>query len=194
MPKPTTAAHTVPAALITHSTAVIRGRQDADLAAYHPCTTDARLTMAWGGVLITVYSAGAAQLPREIPSPPTPYEVPFARPIVAMEWTRRPAYAVVPQSGPYKTNDGVIHWVDLHMGPITWQIRHLVGLRSATELLRPRLHHRGRGVFGRARLRRRRSHRRGRPVARVATAARPDPLGSGQCRGVPLRPAHFGMI
>ena len=150
MSKKTSPDHTVPAALITHSTAIIRGRQDADIAAYHARTTDARIAMSWGGVLITVYNAAAAhgilegfvaaraaaaQLPREIPAPATPYEAPFARPIVAMEWTRRPAYAVVPQSGPAKTNHRIIHWIDLHMGPITWQIRDQVGLRSATELL-----------------------------------------------------------
>ena len=150
MSKNTTTAHTVPAALITHCTAIIRGHQDADVAACHARTSDARLTVTWGGVLMTVYSAAAAhgilegfvaaraaatRLPREIPPPATSYEAPFARPIVAMEWTRRPVYAVVPQRGPAKSADRVIHWVDLHMGPITWQIRDLAGLRSATELL-----------------------------------------------------------
>ncbi|HME49168.1 hypothetical protein [Mycobacterium sp.] len=148
--KTTSPHHTVPAALITHCTAIIRGRQDADIAAYHARTTDARLSITWGGVLVTIYNAAAAhgilegflaahaaaaQLPREIPPPAASYEAPFARPTVAMEWTSRPAYAVVAQSGPAKTNDRVIHWIDLHMGPITWQIRDLVGLRSATDLL-----------------------------------------------------------
>jgi hypothetical protein len=144
-----TTQHTVAAALITHCTAVIRGHQDADIAAYHARTTDARLTLTWGGVLVGMYNAAAAhgilegfiaaraaaaRLPREIPAPAPEYDTPFARPIVAMEWTRRPAYAVVAQSGPAKTDDRVIHWIDLHMGPITWQIRDLVGLRSATQL------------------------------------------------------------
>ena len=150
MSKTATPTHTAPAGLITHCTAIIRGRQDADIAAYHARTTDARLTMTWGGALITVYNAAAthgilqgfvaaraaaAQLPNEIPPPAPSYQAPFARPTVAMEWTRRPAYAVVAPSGPAKTNDRIIHWVDLHMGPITWQIRDLAGLRSATELL-----------------------------------------------------------
>jgi hypothetical protein len=145
-----TTEHSVPAALITHCTAIIRGHHDADITACHARTSDARLTMTWGGVLLTVYTAAAAhgllegfvaaraaaaQLPREIPPPATSYEAPFARPIVALEFTRRPAYAVVAQSGPAKTSDRVIHWVDVHMGPITWQIRDLAGLRSATELL-----------------------------------------------------------
>lgn len=150
MSKKTSPDHTVPAALITHSTAVIRGPQDADIAAYHAQSGDARLTITWGGVLITVYGAGtahgilegfvaaraaAAQVPREIPPPAPAYDAPFARPIVAMEFTRRPPYAVVPQCGPAKTSDRTIHWIDLHMGPITWQIRDTVGLCSATAVL-----------------------------------------------------------
>ncbi|HUO39936.1 MAG TPA: hypothetical protein VMU34_19785 [Mycobacterium sp.] len=150
MSKHTNTTHTVPAAMITHATAIIRGHQDADITAHHACTPDARLTLTWGGVLITVYTAeaahgllegfvaargAAAQLPREIPPAAPSYDTPFARPIVAMEWTRRPAYAVVAQNGPAKTNDRVIHWIDLHMGPITWQIRDLTGLRSTTALL-----------------------------------------------------------
>jgi hypothetical protein len=142
--------HTVPAALITHCTAIIRGHHDADITASHARSSDARLTLTWGGVLMTVYSAAAAhgllegfvaaraaatRLPREIPPPAPVYEAPFARPIVAMEWTRRPTYAVVAHSGPAKSADRVIHWVDVHMGPITWQIRDLAGLRSTTELL-----------------------------------------------------------
>ena len=150
MTKTSATEHTVPAALITHCTAIIRGHHDADITAHHARTSDARLSVTWGGVLLTVYNAAAAHgllegfvaaraaathLPREIPPPAPVYEAPFARPIVAMEWTRRPAYAVVAQRGPAKSSDRVIHWVDLHMGPITWQIRDLAGLRGATELL-----------------------------------------------------------
>ena len=49
-----------------------------------------------------------------------------------MEFTYRPTYVVVPQSGTARSGDRTIHWVDLHTGPITWQIRDQVGLRSAT--------------------------------------------------------------
>ena len=52
-----------------------------------------------------------------------------------MEFTGRPTYAVVQQSGPARSGDRVIHWVDLHTGPITWQIRDRAGLTSATEIL-----------------------------------------------------------
>ena len=53
-----------------------------------------------------------------------------------MEFTYRPTYVVVPQSGQARSGDRAIHWVDLHTGAITWQIRDQAGLHSATELLR----------------------------------------------------------
>jgi hypothetical protein len=52
-----------------------------------------------------------------------------------MEFTYRPTYVVVPQSGTARSGDRTIHWVDLHTGAITWQIRDQAGLQSATELL-----------------------------------------------------------
>lgn len=147
-----TATHTSPAGtgLITHATALVRGTVDADVSVYHARTDSARIAVNWGGVLITLYSAAAAQgllegfaaarqdvarIPREIPPPPAPSAPRFARPIVAMEFTYRPTYVVVPQSGMARSGDRRIHWVDLHTGPITWQIRDQAGLRSATEVL-----------------------------------------------------------
>jgi hypothetical protein len=138
------------AGLITHATALVRGAVDADVSVYHARTDHARIAVNWGGVLITVFSAAAAQgllegfaaahqavarIPREIPPPATVSAPQFARPIVAMEFTYRPTYVVVPQSGRARSGDRTIHWVDLHTGPITWQIRDQAGLRSATELL-----------------------------------------------------------
>lgn len=149
------------AGLITHATAVIRGAAQADVSVYHARTEYARVAVSWGGVLLNIYSAAAAQglleaflaarqaavrVPREIPIPASPNECRFARPIVGMEWTYRPTYAVVPQSGRARTADRVVHWVDLHTGPITWQIRDQAGLRSATEVLR-HVHRTAVGVF-----------------------------------------------
>jgi hypothetical protein len=79
-----TAIHAIPTAMITHTVASIRGAQDADITVYHARTTDVRIAMTWGGVLMTLYSAQAAQglleafaaagtkmarVPREIPPP-----------------------------------------------------------------------------------------------------------------------------
>jgi hypothetical protein len=148
-----TATQTSPAdtGLVTHATALVRGTVDADVSVYHARTANARIAVNWGGVLITLFSAaaargllegfaaarqGVARIPREIPPPPIGSAPRFARPIVAMEFTYRPTYVVVPQSGTARSGDRMIHWVDLHTGPITWQIRDQAGLRSAIELLR----------------------------------------------------------
>jgi hypothetical protein len=150
MSQSATAIHTVPPAVITHTIAVVRGHQEADVTVYHARTPDVRIAMTWGSILMTLYSAQAAQgilegfaaaraamaqVPREIPAPPAPHEPPFARPTLAVDWTRRPSYAAVPQSGPAKAGGKTIHWVDLHMGPLTWQLRDQNGLHSAIDLL-----------------------------------------------------------
>jgi hypothetical protein len=137
--------------MITHATAIVRGAVDADVSVYHARTATARIAVVWGGVLITIYSAAAAQgllegfiaarqaavrLPHKIPSPSPTATPRFGRPIVAMEFTYRPTYVAVPQSGTARSGDRTIHWVDLHTGPITWQIQDQVGLRSATALLK----------------------------------------------------------
>ena len=136
---------------ITHASAIVRGPVEADLTVYHARTTSARIAIIWGGVLITLYNAAAAQglldgfatarqasarIPREIPPPPATDAPTYTRSIVAMEFTDRPTYVVVPQCGPARSGDRTIYWVDLHTGPITWQIRDQVGLRSAVALLK----------------------------------------------------------
>lgn len=150
MSQSATAVHAVPAGIITHTVASIRGPQDADVAVYHARTPDVRIAMTWGGILMTLYTAQAAQgilegfaaaraqmarVPREIPAPAAELDKPFARPVLAVDWTRRPTYAVVAQSATSKLGGYTVHWVDLHMGPLTWQIRDQIGLRSTLELL-----------------------------------------------------------
>jgi hypothetical protein len=142
--------HTIPAATITHTTAVICGEITSDVAVHHARTTDARIGLTFGTALMNLYSASAAQglleafaaaraamarVPREIASPATPPYEPFARTTLAIEWTRRPTYCAVPQSGPNKSRTATIHWVDLSCGPITFQIRDQRGLKSTLALL-----------------------------------------------------------
>lgn len=150
MSQSATPVHAVPAAIITHTVASIRGQQDADIAIYHARTPDVRIAMVWGGILMTLYTAHAAQglleafaaarakmvrVPREIPPPAADPDEPAARPTLAIDWTRRPAYAVTAQSALSKRGANTVYWVDLHTGPITWQIRDHVGLRSTLQLL-----------------------------------------------------------
>ena len=142
--------HVIPAATVTHTTAVIRGDIHSDITVYHARTCDARIVLTFGSTLMTVYSASAAQglleafaaaraamvqVPGEILAPAAPPYEPFARTTLAIEWTRRPTYCVVSQSGPNKSKSGIIHWVDLHCGPITFQVRDRLGLRSTLALL-----------------------------------------------------------
>lgn len=155
MSQATAATHVIPPAIITHTVATIRGHQDADVTVYHARTSDVRVAIAWGGILMTLYTAQTAQgileafaaarahmarVPHEIPAPAAELDAAFARPMLAIDWTRRPSYAAVAQSGISRSGDRTVHWVDLHMGPVTWQIRDQVGLRSTLELLK-RAHH-----------------------------------------------------
>jgi len=150
MSQSTIATHVIPAAVITHTVATIRGQQLADLSVYHARTPDVRIALTRGGVLMQIWSCQAAQglleafsaaraamarVPREIPAPAIPFDEPFARTTLAVEWTRRPTYAVVPQSGPSKTGGNILNWVDLYTGPLTWRIRDHAGPHSTIQLL-----------------------------------------------------------
>ncbi|MDG4667932.1 hypothetical protein [Mycobacterium sp. 236(2023)] len=158
----TAAVHTTPPATITHTTAVLIGDIGSDIAVYHAQTSDARIGLIFGTTLMTFYSAAAVQglleafaaargastrLPRRMapPSGPAP-QGPFARTTLAVEWTRRPAYCVVPQSGTTKAGTTTAHWIDLHCGPLTFQIRDHIALTS-TLLLLTRTHKTATAVF-----------------------------------------------
>ena len=150
MSQSATPRHTMPPAIITHTVASIRGTQTADIAVYHARTSDVRIAMSWGGILMTIYTCDAAQglleafaaartktvrVPREIPAPPQDFDEMFARPTLAVDWTRRPTYAATTESARSRGGSKTVHWVELHTGPITWQIRDQMGLRSTLDLL-----------------------------------------------------------
>jgi hypothetical protein len=165
----TTATQTSPTGtgLITHATAVVRGTIDADVSVYHARTDHARIAVIWGGVLINIFSAAAARglleaftaarqaaasVPRKIP-PPSGTTPQYARPIVAMEFTYRTTYVVVPQSGEARSGDRAIHW-----GRPAHRRDHLADPRPGRPAQRYRtaaagLHHRGGGVPGWSRAR-----------------------------------------
>ena len=142
--------HAIPAATVTHTIAVIYGDITSDITVHHARTSDARIGLTFGTTLMNLYSASTAQglleafataraamarVPREINASATPPYEPFARTTLAIEWTRRPTYCVVPQSGPNKAGTKVTHWVDVYCGPITFQIRDQLGLTSTLALL-----------------------------------------------------------
>ena len=146
----TTAITHTPPALITACVASIRGRQDGDISVCHARTTDARIAITFSGVLMVIYSCQAAQglleafaaagghlstVPRELPPSRDTLGDNDTRFALSIEWTRRPQYAVVPQSARNKLNTGQIHWINLYTGPITWQIRDQTALLSTVALL-----------------------------------------------------------
>jgi hypothetical protein len=51
------ATHVIPAGLITHSTALIKGQQcDTDITAHHARTPDARIGITFGGMHMAIYN------------------------------------------------------------------------------------------------------------------------------------------
>ena len=129
----------------------IQGDQDGDIAVYHACSPNARLRLQWGGMLMTMLSAQAIQgvlegfsaarsamalIPRQIPAPTPAVADPFALPTVAIDWTRRPAYAVVPRQELSRDRSRQLRWLDLHMGPVTFQMLDQAGCLGAVALLR----------------------------------------------------------
>jgi hypothetical protein len=157
----TAATRTIPPALITHSVAVIKGQQRADVSVHHARTPDARISMAFSGIHMIIYSCRAAQglleafaaarghmasIPSRIPTPRTEQRDIEARVALSVEWTRRPAYAVTAQSTLNRVKTERIHWIDLYTGPLTWQLRDKAGLLSMIELL-TRVHKTAIAVF-----------------------------------------------
>lgn len=163
MPISAAATHVIPPALITHSTVVIKGQQhEPDITVHHARTPDARIGITLNGMHMAVYSCQAIQrlleaftaarghmvhIPHQIPTGPThSHDEPAGRVVLAVEWTRGPAYAVTAQSALNKLKTARIHWVELYTGPLTWQIRDKAGLLSMIELL-TRVHKTAIAVF-----------------------------------------------
>ena len=137
-------------AVITRTVIAVRGAFDTDLTVHHARTPDARITVTLGEVLMVFYSCAAVQgllaaftaakqhsaaIPAEMAAPPAEPNGPTARVSVAVEWTRAPQYAAVPQSALNKARSRTWHWVELYTAAITWQIRDRAALATAIEAL-----------------------------------------------------------
>jgi hypothetical protein len=66
--------------------------------------------------------------------------------VLAVEWTRAPAYAVVAQSALNRLKTAKVNWVDIYTGPITWQLRDRAAILSMIDTLR-RVHEVAIAVF-----------------------------------------------
>lgn len=136
--------------ILTHTTARIQGEQTGRIDVAHARTAEAAVTVVWGGIALRFLTAAAASTVLEgfaavrpllmhvdnTAPEPTPTEGQYAVPTLSLAWTWPTDYAVVHRNAYSKTWKRTLHWVDLHMGPVTWQILDHVGYHAALELLR----------------------------------------------------------
>ncbi|MEN4464153.1 hypothetical protein VXE65_19120 [Mycolicibacterium conceptionense] len=143
------AEHLMPSpAIVAHTYVRLRGTQHGNITVYHARTSTARVTLTWGGVLMTFHNAQAAQGVLEgvsaarhtliyVPDKVGPlHEDPYDQPTISIEWKRRPQYAVLPRSSVSADQRRTAKWTDIYMGPITWQLLDRAAFHSATEVLR----------------------------------------------------------
>lgn len=140
------------AAIITQSTALIRGTQRAIINVHDARSKNARIIVNWNDMMMTFHSADATQglleafastraslarVPYELPARRAADRQPAARSTLAIEWFRRPGYSAITQSTPGRgPRAATQYWVELYTESITWQIRDIIGLRSSIESLR----------------------------------------------------------
>jgi hypothetical protein len=138
----------VPAAIISHTFIRLRGAQTGTITVHNARTDIARVTLAWGGMLMSFLNAQAAQgvleglsaarttladLPTEAaPAAREPYD----QPAIAIDWTRRPAYAVMARHTVTPDRRRAIRWADIYMGPVTFQLLDRAAFHSTIGLLR----------------------------------------------------------
>jgi hypothetical protein len=143
----TEAALGMPAAVISHTFIRLRGTQTADLTVLHAGTPSARVNLLWGGILWAFRTAEAAQgvleamstaratlmyLPADVaPAPAEPYD----RPTIAIDWCRRPSFAVTPRSTLSADRRRTVYWTDIFLGPLTIQLLDRAAFHSTIEVL-----------------------------------------------------------
>lgn len=107
------------------------------------------MTVVWGGLLLRFLSAAAAATVLEgfaaartllmdvdKVAPLSEQGDDVAVPTIALAWTWPTPYAAVKRQAYSNAQRRTVHWVEVHMGPITWQILDTVGYNAALELLR----------------------------------------------------------
>ncbi len=137
-------------AIVTRTTARIQGVQDYRIDAHWAHTPEAAVTLTWGHMLLHFTSANAAQgvlegfaaaqghmreVDRSAPSAPA-LTGDYAVPVIRLAWARRTPYAAVHRNAYSEIQRRVLHWVELNMGPMTWQIIDQQGYSSAMAILR----------------------------------------------------------
>jgi hypothetical protein len=138
----------IPAAAITHAYVRLRGAQNTDINVHHAHTDTARVNLTWGRILFSFLNAEAAQGVLEafsaarhslagIPADLTPRDQqPYDGPAIAIDWTRRPPYAITPREAVTPDKRRTVRWTEVYLRPVTFQIVDLAAFRSAIEVLR----------------------------------------------------------
>lgn len=135
-------------AVVSHTFVRFRGRITGHLTAHDARTEQARVSLTLGTVHQNFWSAQASQgvlegmsaakatlahLPSNVgPSDSDGYD----QPAIAIDWTKRPAYAVTPRARVTTDKRTTLKWTDVYMGPVTFQVLDRAAFYSVVELLR----------------------------------------------------------
>lgn len=157
----TSAAHNAHAAgIVTHTTAIVTGPQNATITVTAAATDEAQMIVAFGHLMMTFRSAEAVHdviaafasvraalsgADGHAPHPAQPGGN-FGAPAISILWLGGTEHSVVPNSRYIPEQRRTVHWVDLHMGPITWRITDRIGYDTLMEEFR-RVHRTAVGVF-----------------------------------------------
>ena len=138
----------IPAGAISQAYVRLRGAQKADISVHHAHTHIARVNLTWGRMLFSFLNAQAAQGVLEgfsaarhsladVPADLAPRDQqPYDGPAIAVDWTRRPPYAISSRQAITHDKRRTLHWAEVYMRPVTFQIVDLAAFRSAVEVLR----------------------------------------------------------
>ncbi|MBY4212641.1 hypothetical protein HQO27_01610 [Rhodococcus fascians] len=157
----TTAAHNArTTGIVTHTTVMVAGPQHATITATAAATDEAQMIVAFGHVMMTFRSAetvsaviaGFATVRAALggadgktPHPTQP-GAEFGAAAISVLWLDSPEHTAVPHNRYSPEQRRNIHWVDLHMGPVTWRITDRIGYDTFMAELR-RVHRAAVGVF-----------------------------------------------
>ncbi|MGH8880447.1 MAG: hypothetical protein ACRD0P_24350 [Stackebrandtia sp.] len=139
-----------PGVMLTHTTCRIQGEQSGRVDAVFARTAEATVTVTWGGIALRFLSAAAASVVLEgfgaarallmgidnAAADQGPADGNVAVATIALTWSWPTPYAVVKRSAYSRHHRRAVHWVDLHMGPVTFQIMDHTGYNSALAILR----------------------------------------------------------
>ena len=137
-------------AVVTHTTATILGRQKAVINVHAAATEEAQMIVTFNRMMMTFRSAAAVhgfitgfadartligRVDNQAPQPGGPGDD-FARAALSVVWLTAPKTTVTPQQRHIPARRRTMHWVDVHMGPVTWRILDRLGYVTMLDELR----------------------------------------------------------